>query len=161
MKTFFFLFVIALSVSLHAQQITKVSLQASGLTCSMCSNSINKALKTVGSVDKVNANIQNSSFEITFKDNNHVDFEELKKKVEDAGFSVSRFIAFINFSNVPIKNNQPVVVGDKTFVFVNVKDNALNGETPVQVIDKGFISAKQYKKNPLPRLTARSYHAII
>ena len=34
-------------------QVTKVSLQASGLTCSMCSNAINKALKSLDIVENV------------------------------------------------------------------------------------------------------------
>ena len=70
-------------------QITKVTIQASGLTCSMCSNSINKAIKSLSFVENVNANIKNSSFDISFKPNEVVDFDKLKKKVEDAGFLVA------------------------------------------------------------------------
>lgn len=161
MKTFFFLISSIISFSLSAQQVTKVSLQASGLTCSMCSNSINRALKTVSFVNKINANIQTSSFEITFKDNADVDFNALKKKVEDAGFSVSKFIAFINFNNVKVKANEPITVGDKIFVFTNVKDDALNGEKPVQVIDKGFVSSKQYKNHPYQQADQKTFHVTI
>lgn len=53
------LLAIALPVSLGATaQISKVTLQASGLTCSMCSNSINKSLRSVDYVEKVMANIK-------------------------------------------------------------------------------------------------------
>ncbi|MGO8056378.1 heavy-metal-associated domain-containing protein, partial [Rhizobium leguminosarum] len=72
-------------------QVTKVSLQASGLTCSMCSNSIHKALKTLDFVDKVDADIKTYTFEISFKTNSKVDFNLIKKKVEGAGFTVSGF----------------------------------------------------------------------
>ena len=54
------LLAIALICSVHAvAQITTVNLQASGLTCSMCSNSINKALKSIDYVEDVKANIKN------------------------------------------------------------------------------------------------------
>ncbi|MBA2250331.1 MAG: heavy-metal-associated domain-containing protein [Chitinophagaceae bacterium] len=128
-------------------QLTKVDLQASGLTCSMCSNSINKSLKTLDFVDKVDANIKNSTFEITFKPNAKVDFDKIKKKVEDAGFTVANFSANYKFNNVQIKNEQHVMIGEKTFMFLNVTSQQLNGEKTIRIIDKGFVSAKDFKKN--------------
>ena len=145
MKTFFFLIGAVLTLAGNAQ-VTKVSLQASGLTCSMCSNSINKSLKTISFVENVKANIQTSSFDITFKPNTKVDFDLLKKKVEDAGFTIANFVAAINFDNIQVKNNQPVKVGDKTFYIINAKDQALNGTRQVRLVDKGFVSNKEFKK---------------
>jgi copper chaperone CopZ len=148
MKTFFFFIAVVLSLA-TAAQVTKVTLQASGLTCSMCSNSINKSLKTIAFVDNVKANIKTSSFDITFKPNAKVDFDLLKKKVEDAGFTIANFVAAVNFDNIQVKSNQPVKVGDKTFYIINAKDQALNGTRQVRLIDKGFVSNKEYKKNTL------------
>ena len=144
-------------------QIKSVSLQASGLTCSMCSNSINKALKTLDFVEKVNPNIKTSTFEITFKSNSNVDFDKLKNKVEDAGFFVSKFIATIQFNNVEVKSNSPVIVGDKAFKFINADNTAVNGEKQIRLLDKGFVSAKEYKKYNLEASqgTQRIYHATI
>ena len=92
MKKIFLFIAIAFSLATNAQ-VTKVSLQASGLTCSMCSNSINKALKTLDFVLKVDADIKTYTFEILFKPNSNVDFDMIKKKVENAGFTVSGFVA--------------------------------------------------------------------
>src|SRR3978361_1638797 len=99
MKTIFILIASVLTISLPAQQVTKVSLQASGLTCSMCSNSINKALKTLDFVDKIDADIKTYTFEISFKANSNVDFDKIRKKVENAGFTVSGFVATMHFNN--------------------------------------------------------------
>jgi copper chaperone CopZ len=53
-------------------QFNKAELQASGLTCSLCSNAINKSLKTLPFVESVqtylNKNIFNKSFK---KDKKH------------------------------------------------------------------------------------------
>ena len=162
MKTLLSLIVIFFSFTSHAQ-ITKVSLQASGLTCSMCSNSINKALKTIDFVESIHPDIKTSTFDISFKEGSKVDFDKLKKKVEDAGFSVSNFVATIQFNNVQLKSNQPVSVGDKTFQFVNVRDQSLNGIKLVRVVDKGFISAKEYKKYAFAGTSDSKgiYHATI
>lgn len=64
MKNIFLLIAILISMTTKAQ-VTKVYLQASGLACSMCSNSINKALNTLDFVDKVDADNKNYTFELS------------------------------------------------------------------------------------------------
>ncbi len=90
MKNILFILLAFLSLNATAQ-VKTVSLQASGLTCSMCSNAIFKALKSVDFVENVDANIKNSTFEITFKPNASVNFDVLKDKVEKAGFLLPAF----------------------------------------------------------------------
>ena len=128
-------------------QVTSVSLQASGLTCSMCSNAINKSLKTLSSVSTVEPNIKTSTFVIAFKEGSKVDFDELKKKVEDAGFFVAKLEATMNFENVAVANDGHVVVNGNTFHFLDVKDQTLNGDKTLRLLDKGFVPAKEYKRN--------------
>lgn len=128
-------------------QIVKVDIQASGLTCSMCSNAINKSLKSIDYVDDVKANIKNSTFEITFKQNASVNPDELKKKVEDAGFFVAKMEASILMNSVAVNDDAHVVLDGKLFHFVHVDDKTLNGVVKLQLIDKGFVSAKEFKRN--------------
>jgi copper chaperone CopZ len=146
MKNILLLLAISISIVTKAQ-VTKVSLQASGLTCSMCSNAINKALKSLEFVDKVDADIKNYTFEISFKEASHVDFDKMRRKVEDAGFSVSGFVATIYFDNVRIKADQPVTIGNNALLFAELKDLSLNGVKQVRLLDKGFVSSKEYKRN--------------
>jgi copper chaperone CopZ len=160
MKKLSLIISIAISIVTNAQ-VTKVSLQASGLTCSMCSNSINKALKTLDFVDKVDADIKKYTFEISFKSNSIVDFDMIKKKVEGAGFTVSGFVATILFRDVQVVNNQPVTIEDKVFYFVNTSDQSVNGVKQIKIIDKGFVSPKDYKSNPYPNSSPRTYHATL
>jgi copper chaperone CopZ len=162
MKKIFLLLAIVVSVAAKAQ-VTKVSLQASGLTCSMCSNAINKALRTLDFVDKVDADVKSYTFEISFKPNAQVDFDKIKKKVEDAGFSVSRFVAAIHFNNVQLKDDGTVTIGNYTFSIINGKDQLLNGIQRVKLLDKGFVSSKEYKTNGFgesPK-SAGVYHASL
>jgi copper chaperone CopZ len=146
MKNIFLIISVIFSFTATAQ-VTKVSLQASGLTCSMCSNAINKAIKSLGFVDKVDANIKNSTFDIVIKPNSNVDFDKLKEKVEDAGFFVASFTATIQFDNVAIANDAHVNVGENAFHFLNVKGQTLTGNKTIKLLDKGFVPAKEYKKN--------------
>jgi copper chaperone CopZ len=159
MKKIFVLLAIAFSISAGAQ-VTKVSLQASGLTCSMCSNSINKALQKLDFIDKIDADIKTYTFEITFKRNSHIDFDMIKRKVEGAGFSVSGFVVTMILDKVLAKENQPVTIEDKTFLFLNKEQQLLDGEIQIRLLDKGFVSPKEYKSNSYP-VVPLTYHAAI
>ena len=58
--------VVLTGFSVHAQ-FTRAELQATGLTCAMCSNAIYKALMEVPFVESVTPDIKNSGFGIKFK----------------------------------------------------------------------------------------------
>lgn len=146
MQKIFVIIAMLISAAGNAQ-VNKVTLQASGLTCSMCSNAINKSLQSLDFVDKVYANIKNSSFDITFKQGTAVDFDKIKNKVEGAGFSVAAFTAQVQFDATNIANDTHVLLDGVTYHFLNVGNQVLSGEKTLTILDKGYLSAKQYKKN--------------
>jgi copper chaperone CopZ len=127
-------------------QFSKASLQATGLTCAMCSNAINKALLKVPFVESVKADIKNSAFNISFKNGQTVEIDALRKAVEDAGFSVGHLTVTGSLQNVAIENDKHVEIGKEVFHFLNVSGQVLNGETTLTVVDKNFLTAKQFKK---------------
>jgi len=146
MKKIFFAFAFLFFIKANAQ-VTKVSLQASGLTCSMCSNAINKALKTLDFVEKVQADVSSSTFAIIIKPGSTVNFDLLKKKVEDAGFFVASMVVTLNVNQVDVSNDAHVDIEGTMFHFLNTDKKQLNGETSFKILDKGFVSAKEFKKN--------------
>lgn len=160
MKPFFFFIAIIFSIVTKAQ-VTKVSLQANGLTCSMCSNSIYKSLKTISFIDKIEANIKTSTFEITFKPGGSIDFGILKDKVEDAGYSVAKFVVTLQCWDVKVQSNTPVKIGNITLRFLNLKEQSLNGEKVVRVVNKGFVSAREFKKINLEQQPFGVYYVMI
>ncbi len=146
MKTLLSAFIIFLSLSASAQ-VSKVTLQASGLTCSMCNNAISKALKTLPFAQSISSDIGNASFDISVKPGSKVSFDDIKKKVEGAGFSVASMKAVVHFDDQKIVNDGHINAGGMTFHFLNVKDQLLNGDKTIQILDKGFVSAKAFAKN--------------
>ena len=146
MKNLVIIILILFTGIAHAQ-VKTVTIQASGLTCSMCSNSIFKALKTLDFVENVDPTIKTSSFDISFKPEASVDFDKLKAKVEDAGFFVANFTVTFHFDGLPIANDKHVTVGKTVFHFLNVKEVVLSGDKKIRLLDKGFVSAKEFKKN--------------
>ncbi|HCY89077.1 MAG TPA: hypothetical protein DHV17_02335 [Chitinophagaceae bacterium] len=135
-------------------QVEGIELQASGLTCSMCSNAIRKSLTFLDYVDQVRANIRESMFTISFKKDASVNFDELKKKVEDAGFFVASMKVKLRVDHQAIRNDHHVKTAYGTFHFLQVKDQELNGLVTLRLLDKGYVPAKAYKKNAV--LTSRA-----
>lgn len=139
------LLVVLVSMAGRAQ-FKSASLQAAGLTCAMCTKAINKALEKVPFVQDVKADIKSSSFQINFKEGVPVDFDVMKKAVEDAGFSVARLKVMGVFDKVDVQNDTHVQIDGKTFHFLSVNKQTLQGEKAITLVDKDFVSAKEYKK---------------
>jgi copper chaperone CopZ len=144
-KTVLILAVFVLALQSQGQ-FTRASLQASGLTCSMCNNAIYKALKALPFIASVESDIKNASFNMVFKKDAVADIDAIKNAVEDAGFSVATFRLTGNFNQVSIANDKHVKIGDNHFHFIKVKDQVLNGEQTITVIDKDFLTVKNFRK---------------
>ncbi len=123
-------------------QITKVEIMATGLTCSMCSNAINKQLKTIDEVENVDIDLNKNLFIVRLKNNNTLSPKMFKDKVEKAGFFVGSMVLFINFRNQTVEDNKQI---DK-YIFIDTKAQTLNGVAKVRVLDKGYVTTKEHKK---------------
>lgn len=144
-KTIITLLVVLVSIAGRAQ-FKSANLQAAGLTCAMCTKAINKALEKVPFVQDVKVDIKSSSFQINFKEGVPVDFDVMKKAVEDAGFSVAKLKVTGVFDKVDVQNDAHVQIDGKTFHFLSVNKQTLQGEKAITLVDKDFVSAKEYKK---------------
>ena len=146
MKKLLVVFILSFVAVGSQAQFTKASLQASGLTCSMCSKAVKVALEKVPFVQEVKVNIRSQEYTITFKESSNPDFDALKKAVEDAGFSVASLKVTGSFNNVNVEKDKHVQLYGKNFHFVNAGSRVLNGEQTFTIVDKDFVSAKDYKK---------------
>jgi copper chaperone CopZ len=145
MKKLLTAIVMMMTISSHAQ-ISKATLTASGLTCSMCSKAIYQALQKVKMIESIKANIKESSYNINFTKDAVIDFDNIRKAVEDAGFSVAKLQITLNFDNVAIKNDAHVLIDGLNLHFLHVQPQTLNGKQELILVDKNFESTKEYKK---------------
>ena len=127
-------------------QITKAELTATGLTCSMCSKATYKQLTSIPEVEKVETDLNKTAFVLYFKRGSAVNPGELKKKVEDAGFAVGELIVVFNFDNQKAEDNSSFTLDKITYTFMDTRTSVLTGEVKVQILDKGFVVEKEYKK---------------
>ncbi len=134
-----------LSIQANAQ-ISKAELVATGLTCSMCSNAINKQFKAMPEVEKVDIDLNSNTFTIYLKKENSLSPKSFKDRVEKAGFFVGSLVITMPFDNVKAADNLLYTTKEASYVFVDTKPQTLKGQVKVQVLDKGFVTQKEYKK---------------
>ena len=126
-------------------QIAKADIVATGLTCSMCSNAINKQLKSMAEVDSISTDLNTNTFTVYFKKNTNLQPKALKNAVEKAGFFVGSMVLTMKIDSKKIENNS-VKIQDDTFIFIDSKKPISDNEVSYQVIDKGFVTQKEFKK---------------
>ncbi len=147
MKTKMFFIIVLLNLCFGSfAQIKKASLQASGLTCAMCAKSVYTNLTSLSFVESVDTDLNASAFEIKFKEGHNIDPEAMRKKVEDAGFSVSQLHLEFDASSHKIEHDTHLKVGNSFYHFVNVKSKEYNGPITLHVIDKEYLTTKDHKQ---------------
>ena len=134
------------AVKVSAQQISSADLQVTGLTCSMCSNATQKSLETLNFISSVKPDLNKNTFVLTFKKDANINLDLVRKKVQDAGFSVGGLTASFNFNQVKIDDKGQAVVDGNVYRFVNAKSKTLNGTVKASIVDKNFISGSAFKK---------------
>ena len=97
-------------------------------------------------IENIDTDLKNNLFMITIKPGTLPDFDLLRKKVEDAGFSIGKLTVEVNFDKLAVTNDTHLNIGGKNLHFLHVADQTLNGWQKVQLIDKSFVVASQYKK---------------
>lgn len=125
---------------------TGAMIQASGLTCALCSNAINDALEQLGFIASIEPDLNTSSFLVTFKPNTTVSFDAMKDAVIDAGFSVASLKVSANFDQpVKVEKDKHFTFHGLNLHFMNDEERELSGEQWIKVIDKNFIATKDFK----------------
>lgn len=132
--------------SAASAQFIKAELEVSGLTCSMCSLSTQKSLKTLDFVGEIKPDLNKNIFYIQFKPGKTVDLDAIKQKVIAAGFSVSKLIAVFNFSQIKVSDKFVYDYAGRSYEFMNTQDKILDGATRFQVLDKDFVPGRVSRK---------------
>ena len=139
------LLLVVITISTNAQ-ISKVSLQASGLTCSMCNLAVKKSLQKIPFVQDIKADVETATYTLTFKEGQKVELNDIQQAVKKAGFSVSKLIFTSNFNNIAIPQNNQITIDGNTYNLISPSSKKLNGNIDLKIVDKDFVSEKEFKK---------------
>ncbi|MCF6140181.1 heavy-metal-associated domain-containing protein [Flavobacterium sp. K77] len=127
-------------------QISKAEIVATGLTCSMCSNAINKQLKSMPEVESVSTDLNTNTFTVQLKANNTLTPKALKNSIEKTGFFIGSLVLTVDLGAVNGQENEKVQNQSGTYVFVE-KGKKPSGSLQIQVLNEGFVTKKEFKKS--------------
>jgi copper chaperone CopZ len=117
-------------------QINKAEIRAMGLTCSMCSNAINKSLQALPNVTKVSTDLNTNTFTVFLDKQNTLTPQILKKSIENAGFSVG--VMTLEVSKNELQSSNYIVL-DKNKMQTKESNR-------IQILNKGYVTNKEFKK---------------
>ena len=125
-------------------QIKQVDIQATGLTCSMCSNAINKQLLSLPEVAEVTTDLNTNTFTVLFKKNAVIRPVTLKNAVEKAGFFVGVMNLTLDVDMDKIDARSTLKTKAGSFVFIDHEVAAPKNQ--YRVLDRGFVTQREYRK---------------
>ena len=152
MKKIFLLLICCWTISANAQ-VQKVNLQASGLTCAMCSKAIYKAVSAISFVDTVLVNIEASTYDIRFDKEATPQFDRIAKAVVDAGFSVANLTVMVNFDKQAVDKNGLFTMDGINYKLMGTPPATLQGSKKMQLVGKQYMLPKDFKKIPVAQLS--------
>lgn len=146
-KKLLLVFVMLFGIMNSYSQISKAEIVATGLTCSMCSNAINKQLKSMPEVEKVMIDLNANTFMVSLKKNNAITPQVLRASIEKAGFFVGSMVLTMDVDNAQLKDHGSFKNVSGTYVFIGNNENTINGTLKLKVLNSGFVTKKEYKQS--------------
>lgn len=144
MKWFLCVAALLLASTVHAQ-ITEGQVQVAGLTCSMCFNGTERALKTLPFIATVKADLNENVFHLTFKPGEAINPDAIPAAIEDAGFSVLRLELTARLPVTgPLAKDTHISLGGQTYHLVGAV-HAADAPVRLLLLDKNLAQAKTHK----------------
>lgn len=134
-----------LFVSNSQAQFTGATLRASGLTCAMCSKAVFNALSAVPYVEKVQPDIEASTYQLSFRNGTTIDPDLMARAVTDAGFSVAKLELTGVFPETPIEKDSHITWNNHVYHFVRSSSRVIKGKQTIRLVDKIFLLPKEQK----------------
>ncbi len=141
MKKVLLIFICFIFSQLLSAKVTSVQIGINGLTCSMCSRSVEMALKKLDFIEGIKMDLKQTQATLTFKSNQPINFKKLAKAVKDAGFSVR--LLRVNFDALPLINNSTFTIGNNNITLVNANNDKINPS--VILLGYDYMDKKQLK----------------
>lgn len=138
--------VLAAFSSLSAGQFLSAVATIDGLTCSMCSRSVEKSIQQLDFIESVEMDLNTNQATVVFKDDLPIKLESISKKIEDAGFSLREFQVWVQLPQMSLENYAVHRIGNYALQFVNVEKKEVEGKMLLKLVGNEFMCRKKWKE---------------
>lgn len=119
-----------------------VDVGVSGLTCSVCSRSVEMQIGKLDFVDSVYTDLQRAESRVYLRDGSAIDMRKIAKAVVDAGFSVQFLKVDLNFEDISIDADGSFDIQGQSFQLIGDKDE-LHSDRVLKLVDRHFLPRKE------------------
>jgi hypothetical protein len=113
-----------------------------GLTCSMCSRSVEMSVRRLDFVDRVDMSLETTEGRIYFKPGALIDLNQLARAVVNAGFSV-RFVRLeISFDDITLNKDGSFVFQGQPYQWLDFH-NPPATQAALKLVDENFLPRKE------------------
>lgn len=129
----------------QAASIQFVSIGVDGLTCSMCTRSVEMSIRKLDFVDSVVMDLENTNGKVYLQEGVSPDFRKLAKAVTDAGFSVRSMRISIDWNN--LEPGDPCFsIGQNTFQLIGNRSNLSQRKVELELLGEHFMPKKNARE---------------
>jgi len=153
MKTYCLKFLLVLMGALLSTKgfggIKWVDIGVNGLTCSMCTRSVEMSVERLDFVDSVIMSLEKTEGRVYLKSSKLVDLKQIARAVSDAGFSVRFLRASFDFSDVAVGADGTFTYQGQPYIWMGFKEGLAKGDVALKLVDEDFLPRKegaQWKK---------------
>lgn len=132
--------------AVHAGGFQSATVTIDGLTCSMCSKSVEKSIRKLDFIADVDMDLNANKAYITFLPGEEISFHQIAKKIKQSGFSVREMLIKAEISQLNIQNGAIHQLQQSVFCMVDVEEKRAKGQVEFQIIGEEFLPHKDWKK---------------
>ncbi|MFY0601090.1 MAG: heavy-metal-associated domain-containing protein [Cyclobacteriaceae bacterium] len=119
-----------------------VEIGVNGLTCSLCTWSVEKRLSKLDFIESVSMNLENTEGKVFLKKDVSFDLSSIPKAIKEAGFSVRFVYLVMDLEKIEIDENNVFKLNDQSIRWLDFDRKKPQRETKLQLIDAGFLPKK-------------------
>ena len=142
----FFSLVVLLGIFNAQAGIRFVKVGINGLTCSMCSRTVEKSMLRLSFVERVEMSLEATEAVIFIKPQASVSMKEIARSVKDAGFSVRSVEADLDFSDLRLADDGTFFCQGQQYSWLGKRTLHADGKVKLKLIDTGFIPPNEKSK---------------
>jgi copper chaperone CopZ len=143
----------------HATSIKSISIGVNGLTCSMCTRSVEMSIRKLDFVDSVVMDLEKTEGKVYLKKGGDVDLRKVAKAVSSAGFSIRFMRIQVDFEG---SDASPCFsIGPDSFQFIHEPN--VSGSAELVLIGDEFMPRKEaagYKKKLVQKCPAQNGYYV-
>lgn len=145
-------------------RIKWVDVGVSGLTCSVCSKSVEMRINKLGFVKSVSTDLDKTESRVYLKEGATIDIRKIAKAVVEAGFSVRFLKIQMDFDDISVSKEGDFTFQGQDFEWINYQSGVARGEMMLKLVDKDFLPRQEvglWKEKIKESSSQNAVHAVL